>query len=1038
MSKNKIAAIISPADREKAQPILDALKNKGFRLADEKDGKAAVLLFLSEAFAADEEAQERFFTLDSAGRQIIPVDLDGAPQSELVRSALIARNAIAAQGRTIEEIAARAADAVKGPYIPVWRPVWRFLGAAAVLLALGLGIWFWRANAAEEPAATPEPTEEAALPELERFGLSAADLEQIGSMVIIGDRVYPYTIEQYRERFYYPEWTDYASSSWEWDGQHFYSFEDGGEIPAARYDDLGVLALMPKLTKLILVNVESENMPSLAALRSLDNVQIYNCSLGGCEWLAGTDITNVSFGSTDVSDFSPLSSCDRLSYASINIQGGAESDLSGFAPANLKELSLWSNDDTALDLSALRECRSIRKAELFNLSVRDLDFLSGAEMLSEVNISGLHELRDISALSGMRSLQMLSIYDCTALSDISALGSITSLRELRIDSDSIRDYSPIGKCRNLSVVYLYSNTLRNASFLSELSLLREVHLFLESLRDVDFLASLNTKNGLNVTLLGDVQDYSGLAGVERYNYLSLGPNRPTLERALVYLQDAEIRELSLTNVKSADWALVPQLKTRLWIHDSALRDLSGFPAWELGRIDLQFTDLPYLRTLQGIEAASGLDSGMPAIEIRNCPMLTELGLPGKSHLRQLTIADGFLAPSLQGLSLNALRLENLVELEDLSCLAGMDLERRCNFELVGLEKLMNLSMLKNFRGETLLVPPQLAEQAQELCESDRFQRWDIAYPEGGWQQDNVEVVLESITDLNTMPKALLRHVKRLTLAGDRLMGPNEEYWSYENWDNKGNRIPMLHLADGEIEMGLGTLKDLSSLSDLTGLEELTLWNQPLESIEGIQAFTELRSLEIKYCEELRDVSPAFTLQGLDNLCLSGLPISSIRGVQNLQELVRLDISYTDVTDLSPLAEGSYDRAVREFGGLSLCLEGLKIEDYSPLGAIGRFYSLNFDDETDSTLWAPALEGTQIDSLLFFHSNFDSESFAAFARQHPELRVLWMPWNEGIDDLTVLLELPGLETVDISFSMEGAVASLEGKDYHFELIVEQPN
>ena len=39
MSKNKIAAIISPADREKAQPILDALKNKGFRLADEKDGK---------------------------------------------------------------------------------------------------------------------------------------------------------------------------------------------------------------------------------------------------------------------------------------------------------------------------------------------------------------------------------------------------------------------------------------------------------------------------------------------------------------------------------------------------------------------------------------------------------------------------------------------------------------------------------------------------------------------------------------------------------------------------------------------------------------------------------------------------------------------------------------------------------------------------------------------------------------------------------------------------------------------------------------
>ena len=41
-------------------------------------------------------------------------------------------------------------------------------------------------------------------------------------------------------------------------------------------------------------------------------------------------------------------------------------------------------------------------------------------------------------------------------------------------------------------------------------------------------------------------------------------------------------------------------------------------------------------------------------------------------------------------------------------------------------------------------------------------------------------------------------------------------------------------------------------------------------------------------------------------------------------------------------------------------------------------------------------------------------------------------------LSVFADIPGLETVDISFSMKEAVASLEGKDYHFELIVEQPN
>ena len=160
-------------------------------------------------------------------------------------------------------------------------------------------------------------------------------------------------------------------------------------------------------------------------------------------------------------------------------------------------------------------------------------------------------------------------------------------------------------------------------------------------------------------------------------------------------------------------------------------------------------------------------------------------------------------------------------------------------------------------------------------------------------------------------------------------------------------------------------------------------------------------------------------------------------MQNLTELRWLDISLTAVTDISPLAESRFDAAARGGEGFRLQLSGRTIGDYGPLGAIENYSELCFDGDADSARWADVLEGVQIRRLQFSHSGFDNESFAAFVRTHPELRVLWIPWNESITDLTPLLELPDLETADISYSMKKAAASLEGKAYDFELIVEQP-
>ena len=191
MSKKTIIPVFAPQDEEKAQPILEALKARGIRSDAGKASKknAVALLFLSAGFAADAAAQERFFALDSAGVPVIPVDLDGAQQPELVESAVIAKNAIAAAGRTSEEIAERVASAEA--FKEKKSPLPKILIGLAVVLALGAAGWLLLPRMAEPPA--PEETAAPVLSEREiaaaqSFGLTPEDLARITSFCIVGDK----------------------------------------------------------------------------------------------------------------------------------------------------------------------------------------------------------------------------------------------------------------------------------------------------------------------------------------------------------------------------------------------------------------------------------------------------------------------------------------------------------------------------------------------------------------------------------------------------------------------------------------------------------------------------------------------------------------------------------------------------------------------------------------------------------------------------------------------------------------------------------
>ena len=365
-------------------------------------------------------------------------------------------------------------------------------------------------------------------------------------------------------------------------------------------------------------------------------------------------------------------------------------------------------------------------------------------------------------------------------------------------------------------------------------------------------------------------------------------------------------------------------------------------------------------------------------------------------------------------------------------------------KLVGLEGVNNLKPLERFHGMELTVSPELEEQARDLVKSGNFSRYMIEYPEGGWDQNNNEFSLLSLDELETLPDAMLRHVGTFGLVRDTLFDANRsDVW--RNWDENGMSYVIHDFDTNEttpVEGGEGIVSDIDFIGKLTGLRRLSLVDQPIESVDGIQNFGELEFLTLNNCEDLTDISPVFTLQNLRYLSLDSLPVDSIQGVQNLPYLWELKIGETRVTDLSPLAECDFSMGIAEQGGFGLALNDLSIDDYSPLTSIPSFNYFE-SGNTDPADYIPYLAGSKV-RCYRAHNSFTEERcsaddinglFAEFCEAHPELEEIAVPWNEDLTDLRPLLSMESLREVRVSNNMEEALASLDGEDVRFHVEVE---
>jgi len=777
--------------------------------------------------------------------------------------------------------------------------------------------------------------------QIEKYGITDPDLDQIISVTILGDKV---VFTRLRDE----EMTDLFSlgsrginnGKPEW-----YSTENGQKIEMATYDDLDFLPHMPKLRNVRIGNAELVNMPDLKGNTQMSTIWVSDCKLENLEWVRETNITEFLFNSCGTLDFSPLTDCEKLHFAQLDFFGCKGADLSRFAPPELERLSLQNAQDIPqMKLDELNQCGKLYNLTIQGCPIRNLDFLQGMENLKTLKLENNDRLSDISAVGSLKKLVTLRIRHYGSRIDCSAIGGCTGLEEVNLELD-------------------WNYPITNADWIANMSYIRDISFMGCNFQNLDFLDSIQTDSPISFGFAGNVRDYSALGRRKQYGHMHLNPGSHDYSQLAPYLKDVEVEHLQLYDIRKVDLSQLPNVTGSLEIYNSNLENLHGLRKNSTIK-QLKLQGMDRLKTLEGIENLPEFSerNGKFTLEVYGCPRLTDWSALQGKHLAALRLYGTYMVPDLGTFRTDNLALD-YVNIEDLSCLEAIRTDSRINLEIYMPDEVNDLLPAQKLTGNEIRVTPQFREVAQSYVDDHHFNRIEIQYPDHSWMDMLHPFSLLSLDEIDTLPSSLLAKVESLYLAGDTVID-TEQYGVWQEWDWQANRNVWYFNEYGteqRTEVRTGTLTDLSKISRLTGLKSLQILCQPLESLNGIDGMMKLEQVHIEDCDRLGDISRLFTLESLREIDIRNAPVQSIQGIQNLQRLTYLNLNNTNVTDILPLGECDLSFAEQQ-GGLSLTIQGNEpVQDLSPLDHI-KTYGMMFMNERDAETWLPHMEGAHVREL----------------------------------------------------------------------------
>ena len=275
----------------------------------------------------------------------------------------------------------------------------------------------------------------------------------------------------------------------------------------------------------------------------------------------------------------------------------------------------------------------------------------------------------------------------------------------------------------------------------------------------------------------------------------------------------------------------------------------------------------------------------------------------------------------------------------------------------------------------------------------------------------------SITDISALRG--LTSLTSLNLSGNNIGGASSA--SNNNAGAVGNNNPRgVSVLSEQLDQNNNDLTDLSHLSGMTQLTWLNLGHNSITDISALSGMTKLERLYLHY-NEITDISALSGMTKLEGLYLWNNSITDISALSSLTNLGHLAISNNSITDLSPLS------SLTNLG--SITMVNNSITDLSPLSSMPQLSSLHLEGNPLNgnlshlsgltNLWQLGLGGTSINnsSLSALSSLTSIESFFLDGTSVTDLSALstWptldrvgLTNNKNLSDISILANWTSME------------------------------
>ncbi len=580
------------------------------------------------------------------------------------------------------------------------------------------------------------------------------------------------------------------------------------------------------------------------------------------------------------------------------------------------------------------------------------------ETLTELNVERLG-IQDITGLEYATNLDFLQIRH-NLITDINPIAELTQITWLRAADNKISDISPLTELTNLSSLSIYDNEISNISPLLALTNLTYLNIFNNPFSDISPLANLKNLRTIKISVEegDDLTPISELMNLENFSYWGQGNPIPDLFplTKLPKLQHVDIRGTGQPDLTS--FARVESLKSfEFWGSGEAAPDLSHLSELinlkELWVINCGITDLTFLENFTGLERlnldTNNISDVSPLAALTNLKWLnlTRNPITDFSPLVELSQNTNIIAGSVNipdrnlreaiaeelGKDNTAVVAITFDEMKTLTTLNASDMDIK---DLTGLEFATNLESLEVRDNQISDLSP--LKNLKNLASLKLFNN--------------------PISDLS--PLAEMNQLKELTLADHSnfdlgvvdlspLAGLNNLTWFSCGNIKIVDLKPLAGLVnlDG-IRLSSNGVSDFSPLADLVNLRSIHTWGNPVSDISFLTKLTNLEELNICGGANISDLSSLSGLTALKTLYLFDSGISDVSVLAGLTGLTGLELRNNNISDVSPLA------------GLTnlkwLNLRGNVISDFSALDELAKSTDISRAFNPGAPIAGPKIEG----------------------------------------------------------------------------------